>query len=295
MIKAYSQRLTPPYSGQAQIVETERARAVSMDGEIWEIHFIFEGHGGTSPSAQGDNRRFRRIAYIRGSEIADYNANPERNGVEPDERILELTVFLETATLPFAAADRWEYWLMDPADNEPLAMIFSCNEGAQMETFPRRLEWNALPAAILPVEPTEPERQRCDSPVNYRLERLIEARAGRRPQARWFQRRPAEEGVFPPLMIREDWDDEADSEICRRYLHRQSTRLLMLHGLDSGDRRRLEEAARPHAMEVLRFHTLYPEFANNELMNTILVEARMRASLGEDADGMARRDGVLYL
>ncbi|MGB0713894.1 MAG: hypothetical protein ACPGUC_10080, partial [Gammaproteobacteria bacterium] len=262
MIKAYSQRLTPPFSGQAQIAETERARAVSMDGETWEIHFIFEGHGGTSPSAQGDNRRFRRIAYIRHAELAEYNADPERNGVKPDDRILELTAFLESASLPFEAADRWEYWLMDPADNSPLAMIFSCNEGAQMETFPRRLEWNALPAAILPVEPTQAERDRCDSPVNYRLERQIEARAGRRPQARWFQRRASEADEFPPLMIREDWDGEDEGDICQRYLMRQSTRLLMLHGLDADVRLRMEQAARVHAMEVMRFHNLYPEFAD---------------------------------
>ena len=40
MIKAYSQRLLPPYSGQVQIAESDRARAITTDGESWEIHFL---------------------------------------------------------------------------------------------------------------------------------------------------------------------------------------------------------------------------------------------------------------
>ncbi|MCG6870444.1 MAG: hypothetical protein LJE91_17430 [Gammaproteobacteria bacterium] len=73
-----------------------------------------------------------------------------------------------------------------------------------------------------------------------------------------------------------------------------SQRLLMLHDLDE-DRRRLERAAKPYAMEVLRFYGLYPEIADDELMRTILVEARPRASMGENDNRLERRDGVLYL
>ena len=38
MIKAFSQRLTPPFSGLVQIAESERARALTMDGNLWEIY-----------------------------------------------------------------------------------------------------------------------------------------------------------------------------------------------------------------------------------------------------------------
>ena len=43
MIKAYSQRITPPYSGLVQIVETEQARATTMDGLTWEFYFMATG------------------------------------------------------------------------------------------------------------------------------------------------------------------------------------------------------------------------------------------------------------
>ncbi len=42
MIKAYSQRLMPPYSGQMQIVESDRTRAITLDSQTWEIQFYIQ-------------------------------------------------------------------------------------------------------------------------------------------------------------------------------------------------------------------------------------------------------------
>ena len=208
---------------------------------------------------------------------------------------MELTRFLESASLPFPAADKFEYWLLDPVDDSPLALIFSCTEGVQMGRFPSHPEWTALPSAVMRIELTSEEKERSDTPVNYRLEQLVAERAGKKPHARWFQRRPGEPDEFPPLMIREDWGNEADHEICQRYLRRQSTRLLMLHGLEHDVRRHLEKAAKSYAMEVFRFYSLYPEIADDKIMRAILVEARLRASQGEQCDRLRRRDGVYYL
>ena len=283
MIKAYSQRLLPPYSGQVQIVETEQARALTMDMETWEIQF------------RRHEMNFIRVAWVSHRGIGEIEAKAARDGEEIDERILELTRFIESASLPFPAADKFEYWLLDPVDDSPLALIFTCTEGEQMGRFPSHPEWTALPSAVMPIELTPEEKKRSDTPVNYRLEQLVAERAGKKPYARWFQRRPSEPDEFPALMIREDWENEADYEICQRYLRRQSTRLLMLHGLEHQERMRLEQAAKPYAMEVFRFHTLYPEFADDQLMSTILVEARLRVSNGEQDGRSQRRDGISYL
>ena len=284
MIKAYSQRLLPPYSGQVQIVESEQARALTMDMETWEIQF------------RRHETNFIRVAWVQHRDLGELEEKAARDGEEIDERILELTRFLETASLPFPAADKFEYWLLDPVDDSPLALIFSCTEGVQMGRFPSHPEWTALPSAVMPIELTSEEKARSDTPVNYRLEQLVAERAGNKPKARWFQRRRGEPDAFPPLMVREDWENEAAREICQRYLQRQSTRLLMLHGLEHDERKRLEEAAKPYAMEVYRFHTLYPEYADDALMHTILVEARLRASHGEQDNRLQRRrDGISYL
>ena len=281
MIKAYSQRLSPPYSGQIQIAESDRARAMSVDGEIWEFQFL-------------RLNTYRRVAHINHSELSKLTSDSAQEDREVDERILELSEFLTTANLPFPAEDNYEYWLLDYKDETPLALIFSCTKANLMPTFPNKTEWTALPAAVMPIEATEDEQQRCDSPVNYRLERLVAERAGPKPVARWFKRREHEPDEFPPLLLREDWQQEEHIDLCKRYIDRQSTRLLMLHGLEREDRRRMEIAAKPNAVEVERFYSLYPEIVDEDLISALRVEARLRSATEESTPLHKRRDGVLY-
>lgn len=283
MIKAYSQRLLPPYSGQIQIAESDNARAVSMDRDVWEIHY------------RRDASSFVRATWFKHASLAEIVATGSLDGEALDDRIRELAHFLSSATLPFPAADGFEYWLLDANDESPLALIFSCAEGEHMARFPAHTEWTALPSAAMRVELTPEEKAREDTPVNHRLERLVAERAGHKPRARWFHRRPSEPDSFPPLMVREDWQDARHAELCQRYLHRQASRLLMLHGLVHEDRLRLEQAARVQALEVLRFHVLYPEVADEALVRSILVEAQMRVAAGELDGRLNRREGVLYL
>jgi hypothetical protein len=297
MIKAYSQRLMPPYSGQIQIAESDRARALTMDGTNWEIHFRYGGGGGIGPDGRSYPRSYRRVAYIDHKELLAISKRSPQELANVDERIIELARFLMRASLPFPAADGFEYWLLDWADGSPLALIFSCAEAEQMATYPARPEWTALPAAVMPIEATPEEKGRNDSPANYQLETLIARRAGSKPVARWFERGKDETASFPPCMIREDWQDPADHELCQRYINRQSTRLLMLHNLTHEDRLRLEIAAKDHIFEVERFFSLYPEVADDKLMNAIRVEARLRRSEGSEVNQtsvLGRRDGVLY-
>jgi len=296
MIKSYSQRLLPPYSGQAQIAESERGRAVTMDGELWEFHFLYGANDGKPHVGDHAKRRFRRIAYIHHANLGTISQQATQDGQPIDERILELATFLTSARLPFPAADKYEYWLLDPKDDSPLALIFSCTEAEQMATFPPKLEWTALPAAVMPIEKTLDEQKCSLPPVNYRFESLIAERAGYKPRARWFTRYGNEADNFPALMVREDWQEKEAHQLCQRYLQRQSTRLLMLHGLVHKDRKRMELAAKPYATEVQRFYPLYPEVADEKVMNAIRVEARLRSATGEEEPSIhQRRDGVLYI
>jgi len=294
MIKAFSQRLMPPYSGQAQIVESERARAITMDGHNWEFHFLHALKDDAYKAGYSDRKSFRRVCYIDHQQVINIATRPSEQNQQTDERILELAAFITTASLPFPSADRHECWLLDPTDGSPLALIFSCAEAEQKSTFPNKTEWTALPAAQMPIERTEDELQRGEPPVNYRVERMVAERAGRTPRTRWFKRHEAEPDNFPPFLLNEDWPDEIESDLCQRYIQRQSPRLLMLQGLSLEDRSRLEIAAKLHAMEVERFFPLYPETADEKLMNTILVEARLRHTSEEEPSLHKRRDGVLY-
>lgn len=288
-IRAHSQRLLQPFSAQVQIAETDQARALSMDGDLWEFQFIYaSGRGG------GQQGRFVRAAHMRYGDLEQMVANPRTEEGEVDARILALAEFLLAATLPFEAADRHEYWLLDPKDDSPLALIFSCVDTSEMASFPKLTDWTALPAAVMPIDSSEEERSRSYGPVNYRLERSVAERAGSRPRARWFTRRYREDEVFPPFLVREDWDDAEQHDLCRRYLQRQAPRLLMLHGVELEDRRRMELAAKAHALDVERFYPLYPEVADQAVVEKIRVEAKLRMAAGETPYAMGRRDGVLY-
>lgn len=306
MIKTYSQRLMPPYYGQAQIAESERARALTIDGQSWEIQFLLEGKGNLNSSNQATNNQamstklsYRRVLTISDSDIKQKNIGQEKsennNQQTIDERILELTDFLADVTLPFPVTDILEYWLLDEKDQSPLALIFSAKDQAQMNAYPSRPEWTALPAAVMPIELTEDEKAHSSSPVNYRFERLVAERAGVNPKAKWYTRRLNEEQLFPSFMVREDWQDDESNDLCHRYLTRQSPRLLMLHDLNQEQRKQLEINSRSHALEVERFHPLYPEVVDQVLINAILVEARLRGVSEGQPELHKRRDGIHYL
>lgn len=299
MIKAYSQRLLPPYSGQVQIAESERARALTIDGKNWEIQFLHAINGGdchNKPhSDQNVRYSYRRAAYISHSEIHQRTAtSPQQDRQEHDERIIELTDFLSKANLPFPATDHYEYWLLDGETQSPLALIYSCTTAEQMENFPSRPEWTALPAAVMPIKATPDEVQRASAPVNYQLERLVAQRAGHYPRASWFHRH-TETMLFPNLLLTEDWQDEHQHQLYERYIKRQAPRLLMLHGLQHAERQRLEMMARDHALEVERFYALYPTIADKDIMDAIRVEARIRSATEDQPPLLKRRDGCLYI
>ena len=265
-----------------------------MDGDLWEFQFIYANSRGGGASAGQQRGRFTRGAHIRRRDLQRVIENPVTEDGQVDQRILELAKFLLGARLPFEAADRYEYWLLDPKDNSPLALIFSCVDASEMASFPKLTEWAALPAAVMPIETSEAERSRSYGPVNYRLERCVAERAGIKPRARWFTRRYNESEDFPPFLIREDWESEEHQDLCQRYLRRQAPRLLMLHGVSLEERRRMELAATANALDVARFYPLYPEIADHSVIEKIRIEARLRMAAGETAYTMGRRDGVLY-
>ncbi len=283
-IRAFSERLMPPYSGQVQVAESPTYRALTIDGEVWEIQYV--------------NRSHVRVATLTSADIDKYAANPDLlENDNSDEKLVQLLQFLSHAQLPFDGKDHYEYWLLDAADQSPLALIFSCTEASQMEKFPARAEWTALPAAVMPVDKTELEIADQLPPVNYRVERMVAERAGTNPRAAWFNRHEQQTMAFPPLMIKEDWNDPAEGDLCQRYLQRQAPRLLMLQGLEQNDRQRLEACCKPQALEVARFYSLYPDIIDNDLIKALRVEAKLRAASGLPGHSSVqnRRDGVLYI
>ena len=291
----------PPYSGQMQIVESDRARAITLDSQTWEIQFLHSLNNSLNTNNNDqDVKRYFRVAMIKDSDIrqktlASLQDKDNNNSEEIDERIVELINYLVDASLPFPATDIFEFWLLDAKDQSPLALIYSCTEEDQKKTFPERAEWTALPAAVMPIERSEEEISREYAPINYQLERLVAERAGFYAKAQWFTRKNTQDELFPSLLVRQDWQESESANLCQRYLERQSPRLLMLHGLEQEQRASLEISARKHALEVERFYKLYPETVDQSLIDSIRVEARLRGVTEGQPEINKRRDGILYL
>jgi len=287
MIQAYSKRLLSPFTGQVQIVETGQVRALTLDGNNWELQYrVSFGRGPVADRQQAVKKHtYVRAAIIRPSGIVHMPLPRYLETDAVEEQVRELAAYLEELSVPLPPADLHEYWLLDEADEQPLALIFSCLHAEEMPLFPHRPEWTATPAAIMEIARIPEEERHYVPPVNYRLEHLVNERAGRHPRARWIRRREGQAEIFPSCLVREDWESEADQRLCQRYIERQAPRLLMLHGLKHADRLRLEGYARQNPLEVERFSPLYPAVADNKLMSAICVEARLRLAA-------ARQSGI---
>jgi len=259
-------------------VETGQARALTLDGNNWELQYrVSIGRGPVADQQQAVKKHnYVRAAIIRpsGIERMPLPRYLDTNAIE--EQVQEFAAYIEEVSVPLPPADMHEYWLLDEADEQPLALIYSCLHAEEMPLFPHRPEWTATPAAIMEVARIPEEERHYVPPVNYRLEHLVNERAGRHPRARWIRRREGQTGIFPSCLVREDWESEADRRLCQRYIERQAPRLLMLHGLKHEERLRLEGYARQNALEVERFSPLYPAVADDKLIAAICVEARLR-------------------
>jgi len=264
MFNTYAQKLTPPYSGQVQIVETDTYRALTLDGLVWEVQYV--------------NRIHIRVCTITAQELKA-RVSPSRQGNDDtaDPKLGVLFDYLADVKLPFIANDVFEFWLLDHKDKAPLALIYSCASAEKMEKFPNRAEWASLPDAIMKVEKTDHEIASNTPPVNYQLESLVSDRAGTNKKASWFDRREQYDIEFPPLLVREDWAEPNQQAICKRYIDRQAPRLLMLQGLSVSERERLEACCQPYAVEVARFHAVYSDVLDKDAMSALRVEAKLRA------------------
>jgi len=276
----------PPFSGQVHIAESDTYRALTLDGQMWEIQYVKRSH--------------IRVGTLTASDIKTRSINSEQLVRDvADPKLMALLDYLAEIRLPFTGTDHFEYWLLDGKDETPIALLFSCSETEQMAKFPSKVEWAALPDAVLPVSKTEQEKESGVAPVNYRLERMVAERAGFKSKAQWFDRRDfnSDDDLFPPCLVTEAWPEPAQQDLSKRYIERQAPRLLMLQGLPSHTRERLEQCCQPYATEVARFCGLYPDIVDQEFIKALRVEARLReVSGGSDHSAVRnRRDGILYM
>ncbi len=311
--QCYAKRLTAPYKGVVQMVENEKARALSLNGVDWELQFMHEAPRGFWGHHQGNGHaghtnESRETEMVRAfARVARWDAEQGLSLLPLDPRIEAKAVkkycdpivdCLTQNTPPFTLQDHYEYWLLDATDQRPLALLSSCCTEAETEMMgdSRRPTWSARSANELELFNTAVEQAQGLPPITYRLEQLIKRRAGQNPVARWFLRDQTGRGslvadsqhkilpeyFFPATLLREDWQQEKDQLLVQGYINRIAPWLLMLQRLPETVRDQLEEYACAYATDVADFYHLYQTIVDKERMTTIRVEARLRLALGMD-------------
>ena len=278
MSRLYSKKLLLPFVGVIQVVELGWGRALSLDGKNWAIRYALNDSEPVRNGPFRDDPRvnFSLVVTIDGDRLEPRAVHPalEPERVRADsQRLFEA---IRDVRVPFDAADRYEYWLLDGRDESPLALLHSCVNEEEMKLPVPPSQWLAMPAAELAVpDPDPPVQTTYLPPVNYRLQQQVEERAGYKPRAAWFERTAVTDD-FPPCLINDEWADPECQRLCDLYLRRLAPRLLMMAGLPRAVRQRLEQAACEYVFEVERFYPLYPEVVDDSLLTTARVEARLR-------------------
>ena len=305
--QCYGVRRLNPIQGVLEVVETPEARALSNDGVRWEIQVLTAR---PEHSWRSGNRLAPVLRYFR------FGTWTGQSGLRqiPVSPIMEIDAMLEASAamvqalpgcverLPYPLRDRYELWLLD-AGQRPLALLASTIDPDYMTelrpqpwaaTALREHRFHSPTLSALGIGEREGGDPRAHA---ARLERLIRDAGGHPPRCGWLERRPDGGGMaldedepgpggvrqldaaaFPPLLLREAWDDSADYGLVRDYLAWCAPWLLTLPDLNDATRSRLEQAARTRALAVESRYRLYPRVVHPELIDAARVEARLRRS-----------------
>jgi hypothetical protein len=282
-VRRYSLRRLNPFRGVTRVVELAAAggaRAATTDGINWELQVLTE-----RPAGWGSlNRGHTETLYVpygvwsAAEGCALYPVHPPlQHAVEP-----LLAALVLPAGGSAAPRDRFECWLLDAANERPLALLAAVASLADMPGHVAS-RWHAAP---------DYGREHIEM-----LERAVARRGGRQA---WFERQENGSGrkvgsggtatgvtevtpvtavtlaaaAFPELLLDEAWDDAETSAAVAAYHDWLAPRRLMLP-LGAATRARLELAAAAQPDAVAQFFRLYPAVADCSLMNTLRVQARL--------------------
>ena len=300
----YSVRRLNPFRGVVQIAQSSRSRAISTDGETWDLQIKTrkpdDMWGADSPA--GSTLQYLRFGtWSRRAGLSKVPAHPLLDMTSMLDEARRLTRFLEAAdpTLPFPLSDRFELWLLDGSDRNPLALIASSTESNHLpEERPYRWQCADPADADFPapewdrIHPRHP-RDTAPTPHIDALNRLVSLESGH-ALAQWFERLPSGAGAalpipdmdrlnnrllpadcFPELLIREHWRDRHDADLVADYIGWLSPLLLTLRQISDDRRVTLESQARRRAVKVEESWRFYPKIIDKGAIEAARVEARL--------------------
>jgi len=298
--RCFELRRVNPFLGVVTIIETEGARALSLDGTHWQVEVLAHPPRGLW-SGEGDSDQLQYFRFGDWTETEGLRRVP-LNPILDLRRMLAASDTICSALaanqrrVPFPLAEELEQWLLD-TEGQPLALIATTPDARSLAEAGAR-EWSAggrgeraFDSGALTRDGTTPPDRLGQVGA---LERLIRDSAGPQPQTQWFRRevdariglehgappelagRTLPDAAFPALMLRTTWPDAAAAALVADYIAWLSPYLLTLPWLDDAIRAELEHAAVHHAVVVDAIWRLYPKVVEPELLAQARVEAKLR-------------------
>jgi hypothetical protein len=282
-----------PLLGTLQVLEDSDGRAASTDGTRWFLQIRSDHQedmwGVASKKPSSRYYGFGNWSPKEGLRRVPLNPllDAKRMLASADRLIAVLQD--NCPSLPFPPRDSIELWLLDRNTRMPLALVASVPPGTDLDRVPAP-DWTASAPGAIPADDGAPNTM--NSARLHALETLIRSVRG---PAQWFDRTDIKDArglsvgrltefehdrlpanAFPPLTIRETWDNPEDQALIDDYLDWLAPRLLTLHDLPDPTRRRLENAAMRQALVVDELWPLYPKIIEQQRLDTARVEARIR-------------------
>lgn len=307
-LQFYCQRILNPFRGTVSVVEITDARAISQDGRDWQIQVK------TAPPADmwggiaedGKTRFFRFGNWSREGGLGPAPINPILDARSMVRRAEALAARLQQLadTLPFPFDDRYELWLLDGAEQRPLALMDSTSRLSALGALtPSNAHWKSVPLGEFGFVSRTLEDAGIPNRDDYSPCRHAEALnsqvmhyANPYKRLQWFARladgsgsavTPGDESAsdsdalsstyFPALPLILHWKSAQEQALIDDYFDWLAPRLLLLE-LPDELRDRFERAATSQPSEVERLWRLYPKTLNEDLLIAARVEAKIRKS-----------------
>ncbi|HHJ34255.1 MAG TPA: hypothetical protein ENJ87_00675 [Gammaproteobacteria bacterium] len=284
------------------IISTGGADAVTIDGTNWTLYVHDNFDCPTDDpeeffEIEMPDIRFgdwnKKTGLRRSPLIASYHYSE----IQAIGNVLLDAVLRYSDQCPYPFEDKYELWLLDEKNNEPLALLDSvCNETEI--SVPDTLAWEAGLRCKQEFQQEFSLSPEQDTTAGEFLNQIINQRAGDQPSAQWFYRNRFSYGkglsginlqqqfigrelsarLFPKMLVQQQWHDEAKASLVEAFIHWLSPYLLVLDFLRDAQRESLELIARNHALLVDKMFPLYPKIINQQAINSARVEASLRKS-----------------
>jgi hypothetical protein len=286
-VQHYAIRRVNPFLGVMQVIATDGGRALSTNGVSWSLELPAERRVGWG-SLNRNNYETAYCVYGMWSAaegLVCLPLSPLLDSTVLRQQADQLIGLVEhyAAELPFPLQDDRELWLFEAAEQRPLALLATAVADAA-GTAGRPRSWSACPAGGLPGQRAFPA---ADS-----LQQRVQQRAGANPVSHWIVRDNAGAGridgsddvldaaLFPVMLLREDWEDRADRELVRDYLHWIAPALLTLQHLQDDDRMRLEPLLQAQSLSIEHHWRLFPKIIDPGAVKAARTVNRLQRASG---------------